>query len=128
MSTDILSDRKLTGRAPRTFAWVISTSILKEPAALTAEHICRTLHSKLVMDLYLPVARRDSSIAHISVLALLKIGILSESLAITVKLQKYKIQSSISGLFSSSDMIEVHFREREVHIYAQKNHPEKPCI
>lgn len=54
--------------------------------------------------------------------------ILSESLALTVKLQKYKIQSSISGLFSSSDMIEVHFREREVHIYAQKNHPEKPCI
>ena len=64
----------------------------------------------------------------LSVLVLLKIGIPSECLASTAKLQKYKIQSSRSGLFGFFDMIEVHFREREVHIYAQKNHPEKPCI
>ena len=127
-STDILSDRKLTSRAPRTSSRVISTIILKEPADLTVERICRMLHSQLVMVLYLAVVRRDSAIAHIRVLALLKIGILSESLSLTAKLQKHKIQSSRSGLFGFSDMIEVHFREREVHIYAQKNHPEKPCI
>ena len=45
-----------------------------------------------------------------------------------VSCRNTKSKVEFSGLFGFSDMIEVHFREREVHIYAQKNHPEKPRI